>query len=46
MKNLEVVTVDGDVRGFFIVNVPVKFIDMEFMSIARSLVVMETEPDK
>ena len=25
MKNLEVVTVDGVVRGFFIVNVPVKF---------------------
>jgi hypothetical protein len=46
VKNLEVVTVDGVVRGFFIVNVPVKFIDMEFMSIARSLVVMEIEPDK
>ena len=46
VKNLEVVTVDGVVLGFLIVNVPVKVIDMEFMSIARSLVVMETDPDK
>ena len=46
MKNLEVVTVDGVVLGFLIVNVPVKIIDMEFMFIARSLVVMETDPDK
>lgn len=46
VKNLEVVTVDGVVRGFLIVNVPVKVIDMEFISIARSLVVMDTEPDK
>lgn len=46
MKNLEVVTVDGVVRGFLIVSVPVKIIDMEFISIARSLVVMDTEPDK
>ena len=46
MKNLVVVIVDGVVRGFLMVNVPVNVNDIELMSIDRSLVVILIVPDR